>query len=144
MDVRNLAEIGIGSSFLLAALGSVIGILVVGSAAIGAWKKCYIQNKPAPFVLVAFAGAPLTNMIYGYILMGQLDVGVRLSDFQTFYMGLLAGIVLCVSAHVQSKVAACAAEAYAETGQGFGNNMIVVGMCETIQLFTMVFTMLLA
>jgi V/A-type H+-transporting ATPase subunit K len=39
---------------------------------------------------------------------------------------------------------ACAAESYAETGQGFGNYMMVIGICETVALFVMVFSMLLA
>jgi len=144
MDSRFLAEIGIGSCFLFAAFGSMLGAYAAGSAAVGAWKKCFIENKPGPFILVAYCGAPLTNPIYGFILMGQLNVSERLSNFQLFYMGLFAGIVLAGSAYTQARVAAYAVEAYAETGQGFGNNMMVVGICETIALFTMVFTMLFA
>ena len=144
MDTRILAEIGIGACFLLPACGSMIGAYVVGAATIGAWKKCYMENKPGPFIMVAYCGAPLTNPIYGFILMGQLDVSERLSNFQIMYMGLLAGFVLAGSAFTQARVAAYAAESFAETGQGFGNNMMVIGICETIALFTMVFTMLFA
>jgi len=144
MDTRILAEIGIGACFLLPALGSMISAYVVGSTTIGAWKKCYLENKPGPFIMVAYCGAPLTNPIYGFILMGQLDASEKLSDFQLIYMGLFAGIVLAGSAYTQARVAAYAAESYAETGQGFGNNMMVIGICETIALFTMVFTMLFA
>ena len=144
MDMRILAEIGIGASFTLAVLGSVVGTFIVGSAAVGAWKKCFLQNKPAPFIMVAFAGAPITNTIYGFILMDQLAVSQNLSNFQLFYFGLFAGIILAASAYTQARVAAYAAEAFAETGQGFGNYMMVIGICETIALFTMVFTMLFA
>jgi len=144
MDTRFLAEIGIGASFMLPALGSVIGAFVVGSATIGAWKKCYLENKPGPFIMVAFAGAPLTNAIYGFILMGQLTASARLTDFQLFFMGLFAGFILAASAYTQARVAAYASEAYAETGQGFGNYMMIIGVCETIALFTMVFTILIA
>ena len=142
MDTRILAEIGIGASFLLPTIGSMIGAFVVGSATIGAWKKCYLENKPGPFIMVAYCGAPLTNPIYGFIVMGQLDASVRLSNFQLLYMGLVAGFILAGSAYTQARVAALAAESFAETGQGFGNNMMVVGVCETIALFTMVFTIL--
>jgi len=144
MDSKILAEIGVGSSFILAAIGSMVGAFVVGSATIGAWKKCYLENKPGPFIMVAFAGAPLTNSIYGFILMGQLEASVRLSNFQLFYMGVLAGFILAASAYTQARVAAYASEAFAETGQGFGNYMMVIGICETIALFTMVFTILIA
>ena len=53
----------------IAAIGSAIGIGIAGQGAIGAWKRCYINNKPAPFILTVFAGAPLTQTIYGFLLM---------------------------------------------------------------------------
>ena len=56
----------------IAALGSAIGIGIAGQGAIGAWKRCYINNKPAPFILTVFAGAPLTQTIYGFLLMQQM------------------------------------------------------------------------
>jgi len=144
MSSEIMAEIGIGSSFVIAVIGSVIGAYVAGSATIGAWKKCYVQNKPAPFIMVAFAGASLTNAIYGYILMNQLSISERLSPFQLLFMGVAAGIALCASAITQARCAAFAAEAYAESGQGFGNFIMIIGLCETVALFTMVFTMLIA
>jgi len=142
MDVRSLAEIGISSSFMFAAIGAVFGTFAAGSTIIGAWKKCYKENKPGSFIIVAYAGAPLTNRIYGFILMGQLAVSTRLSDFHIFYMGILAGFVLGASAYTQARVAAVAAESFAETGQGFGNNLMIIGVCETVALFTMVFNIL--
>ena len=56
----------------IAATGSAIGIGAAGQAAIGAWKKCYMVNKVAPFILTVFAGAPLTQTIYGFLLMQQM------------------------------------------------------------------------
>ena len=41
-------------------------------SAIGGWKKCYAQNKAAPFILVTFIGAPLSQTIYGMILMNWM------------------------------------------------------------------------
>ena len=76
--------------------------------------------------------------------MGQLNVSTRLSNFQLLYMGTFAGFILAGSAYTQARVAAYASEAFAETGQGFGNYMMVIGVCETIALFTMVFTILFA
>jgi V/A-type H+-transporting ATPase subunit K len=140
----DIFQMGVGASFLLAACGSAVGTYIAGAAVIGAWKKCYMQNKPAPFVCVAYAGAPLTNIIYGYILMGALADSVNLTGYKLLFMGIFAGLAICLSAIYQARVAATAAEAYAETGQGFGGNMMLVGICETIALFTMVFTMLVA
>ena len=58
----------LGASLGLAAMGSALGTGTAGMAALGAWKKCFIQNRPAPFILIAFVGAPLSQTIYGMIL----------------------------------------------------------------------------
>ena len=65
-------DLGLGLVLALAACGSAAGAGVAGMAAIGAWKKNYSQNKPAAFMLVAFVGAPLTQTIYGFIVMNRM------------------------------------------------------------------------
>ena len=142
--VRTLGEFGVIASFGLSALGSAIGVFIAGTATIGAWKKCSIQNKPVPFIMVAFAGAPLSNAIYGFIVMSTLTASVNLNGFQLLFLGLFAGIVICISAITQAHCSACASDAYAETGQSFGNYIMIIGICETIALFTMVFSILFA
>jgi V/A-type H+-transporting ATPase subunit K len=69
--------IGIAGALALAAVGSALGVGTAGMAAMGAWKKAYLQDKPAPFALVVFVGAPLTQVIYGWLLMGDLITKVR-------------------------------------------------------------------
>jgi V/A-type H+-transporting ATPase subunit K len=132
--------IGIAACLGLSALGSALGAGTAGMSAIGAWKKCFILNKPAPFILVAFAGAPLTQTIYGFILMGILQTG-SLTDWGKLGVGVFAGLAMGASALFQGKCAAYAADAYGETGQGFGNYILVVGLIETVALFAMVFFM---
>ncbi len=137
----NIGLIGVGSALAFAAIGSAIGAGSAGMAAVGAWKKCFIQNKPAPFLLIAFVGAPLTQTIYGFILMnalataaaGGLDAGLLLGA------GVLGGIAMGFSAWFQGKSGAVASDALAETGKGFGNYIIVLGLVETVALFVMVF-----
>ena len=53
----------------LAGAGSAFGTGLAAAAAVGAWKKCYAANKPAPFLLLSFVGAPITQTLYGMILM---------------------------------------------------------------------------
>ncbi len=65
-------DLGLGLVLGLSACGSAAGAGVAGMAAIGAWKKNYSQNKPAAFMLVAFVGAPLTQTIYGMIVMNRM------------------------------------------------------------------------
>jgi len=143
MDVGLLGNLGIGGSFGLSALGAAIAMGAAGPAVIGAWKKCYVKNKPAPFILVVFAGVCLSNVIYGFIIMNAL-VASAIDPNLIFALGIGSGLAIGGVAITQSMCAASAAEAYAETGKGFGNFLMVIGVAETVSLFAMVFTLLLA
>lgn len=126
-----------------AAIGSALGTGVAGMATIGAWKKAFAQNKAAPFILSAFAGAPLTQTFYGFILSGQIrqaafDTSLQSYIFQMI-IGLVAGVAIGMSAFMQGQAAARASDALAETGKGFANYMIVIGITETVALFVMIF-----
>lgn len=130
-------------SLAIAAVGSALGTGVAGMSAIGAWKRAFAQNKAAPFILVAFVGAPLSQTIYGMILRNAI-VSAQLPSGSYLYqmiLGLVAGIAIGLSAFMQGKAGAKAADALAETGKGFGNYIMVIGVIETVALFVMVFTM---
>ena len=139
----NWGFLGAGLVMGIAAMGSAIGIGIAGQGAIGAWKRCYLNNKPAPFLLVVFAGAPLTQTIYGFLLMQSMIGNVGSADTvkQLFFLGLglACGLSMCMSAIAQGKAGAAGSDALAETGKGFTNYIMVVGLCETIALFSMVF-----
>ena len=126
----------------IAAIGSAIGIGIAGQGAIGAWKRCYMNNKPAPFILTVFAGAPLTQTIYGFLLMsiklktlGAENPGMALG------LGIASGLAMCFSAIAQGKAGAAGSDALGETGKGFAQYIMVVGLCESVALFAMVFSM---
>ena len=124
----------------IAATGSAIGIGFAGQAAIGAWKKCYMVNKVAPFILTVFAGAPLTQTIYGFLLMQQMKSANADPAF-LLGLGVSAGVAMALSAIAQGKAGASGADALAETGKGFSQYITVVGLCETVALFALVFSM---
>ncbi|MBU1781959.1 V-type ATP synthase subunit K, partial [bacterium] len=65
-------DLGLALILCLSAIGSALGTGIAGMAAVGAWKKAFSQNKPASFMLVAFVGAPLTQTIYGMIIMNKM------------------------------------------------------------------------
>ena len=141
MDVellKALANAGGYASVALAAVGSAVGTCIAGQAAIAAWKRCYVQNKPAPFLMVALAGAPLSQTIYGMILMMLLKNGTGNGIFYML-LGILAGLGFMASAICQGKAAAAGCDAFGETGKGFTNYLTVVGVVETVALFVLVF-----
>ena len=84
----NWGMIGAGVVMGIAAMGSAIGIGIAGQGAIGAWKRCYLNNKPAPFLLVVFAGAPLTQTIYGFLLMNSMKNSANVASNPAFFLGL--------------------------------------------------------
>jgi V/A-type H+-transporting ATPase subunit K len=137
--VNNILDnLGPVLAMALGAFGSASGAGVAGMAAAGAWKKCYLQNRPAPFLLIPMVAAPLTQTIYGFIVMRQLRT-VSLDPLTTLAYGLFGGAALGLSAFYQGKAAAACCDAQAETGKGFSNYMIVLGLVETVAVFTMVF-----
>ena len=123
----------------LAATGSAIGIGIAGQATIGAWKRCYVNNKPAPATLIAFAGAPLTQTIYGLLLMQSMISSSKDGMF-LLGLGLFSGIAIGASAIFQGKAGAAGSDALGETGKGFVQYLTVVGLAESVALFAMVFS----
>ncbi len=139
--VSALGKAGAAFAICFAAMGSAAGTGMAGMAAVVAWKKCYAQKKMAPFMLVAFVGAPLTQTIYGMIVMGKI---LKAAEAGAMYHnlllgGLAAGIAIGLSALMQGRAGAGASDALAETGKGFVNYLMALGVIETVALFVMVF-----
>ena len=77
----------------LSAVGSAIGTGLAAASAVGSWKKCYAANKPAPFTLLTFVGLPLSQTLYGMILMFVMCGKASISGAGTamLALGLFAG-----------------------------------------------------
>jgi V/A-type H+-transporting ATPase subunit K len=135
----NIAMIGAACVLGFSAIGSSLGAAIAGMAAIGSWKRSYMNNKQASFLLVAFAGAPLTQTIYGFIIMNRMLSSSK-DPLLICAAGIMGGIAMGMSALAQGQAAAAGCDAYGETEKGFSNYIIVVGLCETIALFVMAFT----
>lgn len=130
-------------SLALAAVGSALGTGAAGMAAIGAWKKAMLQNKATPFILIAFVGAPLSQTIYGMILRNAIRTAALPPESYPYQMviGAAGGLAIGFSAWAQGMAGARAADALGETGKGFGQFMMVLGVIETVAIFVMVFCM---
>ena len=140
--VSQFKDLGLILVLALSACGSAAGAGVAGMAAIGAWKKNFGQNKSASFLLVALVGAPLTQTIYGNIVMTKMFELAGQGHY-LWGIGAFAGLAIGLSAFYQGKCAACACDAMGETGKGFGNYLAVLGITETVALFVMVFTLII-
>ena len=141
----NIGFIGMVLAVCVSAMGSAIGIGLAAVSAVGAWKKCYGNGKPAPFMLVAFTGAPLTQTIYGFLLMNFISSALSsgADKLMCMFIGAFGGLAIGLSALFQGKCAAAACDSLGETGKGTSNYLIVIGIIETVALFTLVFSLLL-
>lgn len=141
MDLMELwGNFGYVMALSLSAAGSALGTGAAGMATIGAWKKCILREEPVPFILVTFVSMPLSQTIYGIILMNALlGAGDGTSGFAKFAVGLFGGLAIASSAYCQGRAGAMAADALAETKKGMGNYIMVLGVIETVALFVMVF-----
>lgn len=133
----------------LAGAGSAFGTGFAAAAAVGAWKKCYAANKPAPFLLLSFVGAPITQTLYGMILMfimlGKINadgVVAAGSGVPCLIAGIFSGLAIGLSALFQGRAGAAACDAQAETNQGFTNYLAALGIVETVAIFAMVFALI--
>ncbi|MFL2859387.1 MAG: V-type ATP synthase subunit K [Pontiellaceae bacterium] len=137
-----LANLGGAMALSFAAIGSALGTGVAGMASIGAWKKCYLQGKSAPFILLVFIGAPLSQTIYGLLLLNTItgEAAVNPSAWPALLgAGIIGGIAMGFSSWYQGKAGAAGSDALAETGEGFGNYLTTLGIVETVALFVMIF-----
>ena len=144
----------------LAGAGSAFGTGFAAAAAVGAWKKCYAAGKPAPFLLLSFVGAPITQTLYGMILMfimlGKVEfvenaegvvTGIKPliaagAGVPVLVAGIFAGLAIGLSALFQGRAGAAACDAQAETNQGFTNYLAALGIVETVAIFAMVFALI--
>ena len=138
----NIAFLGLAAALGLSAAGSAFGTGFAGMSSVGAWKKCYASGKQAPFIMIAFAGAPLTQTIYGFLLMNFIK-SANCDPSLALWVGVFGGLATGMSALFQGRCAAAAADALGATGKGTANYFIVIGVIETVALFTLVFSLLL-
>ncbi|MCL2472653.1 MAG: V-type ATP synthase subunit K [Treponema sp.] len=144
MDPRILGLMGAGFVMGISAFGAALAMGIAGVAAVGAWKRCYKANKPAPMTLIAFVGFPLTEVFYGYILMRQM-MGIEITAANAglvLSLGIGAGVAIAFVAIAEGWVGAAAADSLTDTGKGFANYVAVLGVCETVALFVMVLSLI--
>ncbi len=147
MDVNTMAglyKIGAAMAISFGAFGSAMGIGAAGPAAVGAWKKLYAQGKNGPFIFVIFIGAPLSQTIYGMLLMNFILRSGAAHPEQWLGMlgaGFFGGLAIGLPAWYQGRIGASAADAMGETGKGLGNYIMALGIIESVSIFVLIFIM---
>ncbi len=141
----NIGLLGMAAALCLSAVGSALGTGYAGMAAVGGWKKVLSKGQNPPFIMVAFAGAPLTQTIYGFLLMLFIKNAyvANVAPYTLLASGIFGGLAIGASSMMQGKVSASACDSLAETGKGTAQYFLVVGIVETVAIFTMVFLLLL-
>ena len=143
-------QLGLALSLGLGALGSALGIGAAGRAAAGAWAKEAKAGKRLNFSYIILTGMPLSQTIYGFILMlvglsGPVydpailsaNAGALLS------IGIACGLAELFSAWMQGLIGAAACRALSEgEGKGLAFMIIAMGIVETVGLFGFVFLLL--
>ena len=142
---QSLAISGAILALALSAIGSALGCGTAACAAVGAWKRSYVQGRPASMMLLSFVGAPLSQTIYGMILMYSMksSAAAGAPGLPMLLIGLAAGLAIGWSAWYQGRAAAAAADSFGETEKGFTNDFGALGVVETVAIFVMVFTILM-
>ncbi len=144
-----LGQLSLALALGLGALGSAIGIGAAGRAAAGAWAKEAKAGKPLSFAYIILTGMPLTQTIYGFILMLTLrgkvydpEILAR-SAGALLTIGIAGGLAELFSAWMQGLIGAAGCRALSEgEGKGLVFIIIAMGIAETVGLFGFAFLLL--
>jgi V/A-type H+-transporting ATPase subunit K len=144
-----LGQLGLALSVGLGAVGSALGIGAAGRAAAGAWLKEAKAGKALNFTYIVLTGMPLSQTIYGFILMlvvfsgAVYEPGVGANGGALLSIGIGGGLAQLFSAWMQGKIGAAGCRTLSEgEGKGFVFIIIAMGIAETVGLFGFVFLLL--
>ncbi len=156
-----LGQLGFALPLGLGAIGSSLGIGAAGRAAAGAWAKEAKEGKGMNFKYIILTGMPLSQTIYGFVLMVALlmskssdapEALQRIYDpaflaanaGALFSIGLACGLGELFSAWMQGVIGAAGIRAMSEAeGKPFIFSIIAMGIAETVGLFSCFFMFLM-
>ena len=144
-------QLSMGLVMIGATLGSALGIGAAAQAAAGEWAKEAKAGKPLNFAYIILTGMPLSQTIYGFILMlvGLSPLVIGANAITATHPGTLLGIGIAgaiaelSSAWIQGLIGAAGCRSISE-GEGKGLVFIIIsmGIVETVGLFGFVFLLL--
>ncbi|MBN2591340.1 MAG: hypothetical protein JXA96_15855 [Sedimentisphaerales bacterium] len=135
-----------------AAVGSSLGIAAAAQAAAGAWAKEAKAGKPLNFSYIILTGMPLSQTIYGFILMlvglsplitGEGSTAITNNPGTLLGIGIAGGLAELFSAWMQGIIGAAGCRSISEgEGKGLVFIIIAMGIVETVGLFGFIFLLL--
>jgi len=150
MDMAWLGQLGFALPLGLGAIGSALGIGAAGQAAAGAWAKEAREGKSLNFKYIVLTGMPLSQTIYGFVLMIALLSEAVYGDVVATYpgaifsIGLACGLGELFSAWMQGVIGAAGVRSMSEgEGKPFIFCIIAMGIAETVGLFAAFFMFLM-
>ncbi|HUU92055.1 MAG TPA: V-type ATP synthase subunit K [Phycisphaerae bacterium] len=142
-----LGQLGAALAVGMAAVGSALGCGAAGRAAAGAWAKDAKAGKGLRFTYVILVSMPLTQTLYGFIVMSTMAGKLALAGQNAgllFGIGLATGLGEMLSAWMQGVIGAGGCRMLSEAdGKGFALVVIAMGIAETVGVFTFVFMLIL-
>jgi len=138
-----LGQLGAALAVGMAAVGSALGAGVAGMSAAGAWAKDAKAGKGLRFIYVVLVSMPITQTLYGFIVMSQMAPKLSLAPQHgglLFGIGLATGLGEMLSAWMQGAIGAGGCRMLSDSeGKGFALVVIAMGIAETVGVFTFVF-----
>lgn len=144
-------QMSMGLVLIGATAGSALGIGAAAQAAAGAWAKEAKAGKPLNFAYIVLSGMPLSQTIYGFILMlvglkpliaGQ-DAIISTHPGTLLGIGLAGALAEFASAWIQGLIGAAGCRSISEgEGKGLAFIIICMGIVETVGLFGFVFLLI--
>ncbi|HOC43599.1 MAG TPA: hypothetical protein PKJ99_11350 [Thermoanaerobaculales bacterium] len=138
-----LGQLGAVLALFVAAVGSCLGVGAAGMSAAGAWAKDARAGKPLRFIYVVLISAPITQTVYGFLIMlqilGKLG-GDTVRGGTLLGIGLATGLGEMLSSWIQGRIGAGGCRMLSEAdGKGFALVVIAIGIAETVGIFVLIF-----
>ena len=142
-----LGQLGMALAVGMAAVGSSLGAGVAGMSAAGAWAKDAKAGKALRFVYIILVKAPITQTIYGFIVMNFMAGKLAVAEANAGLLlgiGIATGLGEMLSAWMQGAIGAAGCRMLSDSdGKGFAFVLIALGIAETVGIFTLVFMLIL-
>jgi V/A-type H+-transporting ATPase subunit K len=136
-----LGWLGVFAPVGFGALGSALGVLIAGQAAIGAMQ----ETESGHGRFVGAAAIPSSNVIYGIVVMFSLQRTITAANAPALFgIGIIVGLALLYIGIWQGRALASAIAGSKSKPEIFGLALAPAAIIEGFAVFTFVFALVLA